>query len=427
MLPSSPPPPPLTVQKYGGSSVGSPERIRAVAKRVVKARRGGSDMVVVVSAMGDSTDDLLELAREVTQGEQAAVEHPREMDMLLTAGERISMALLAMAIRQEGERAVSMTGSQAAIITDEAHTAARITEVRADRVREALAQGNVVIVAGFQGVSRSREVTTLGRGGSDTTAVALAAALKADRCEIYTDVPGVYTGDPRKVKGARVIPEISYAEMLELASGGAQVMHARAIEIASRFDVDVWVGSSFEEDAGAGGTLITRTPRRMEELVLTGITAQRGQAKLIVRGFPAGMASVTAVLLALADAGVSVDMIAESAYADETSQLQVTVTEAQLADARAVVERVLGELGAGNVETKPGLSRVALVGSGMHQRPGVYARAFRTLLERGVDVSAVSTSGISITLWVPEARQDEAVSALHEAFTLELNGAAGAA
>lgn len=419
--------PPLIVQKYGGTSVGSPERIRAVARRVVEARRQGASMVVVVSAMGDTTDDLLELARQVTEGERAAVDHPREMDMLLTAGERISMALLAMAIRREGEQAVSMTGSQAAIITDEAHTAARITEVRADRVREALADGKIVIVAGFQGVSRAKEVTTLGRGGSDTTAVALAAALTASRCEIYTDVPGVYTADPRKVPDARVIPEISYAEMLELAAGGAQVMHGRAIEIASRYGVDVRVGSSFEADAGTGGTLITRAPRRMEELVLTGITAQGGQAKLILRGFPAGMASVTAVLVALADAGLSVDMIAEATEVDGRSQLQVTVAEAQLEASRQVAERVMGELGGGSAEARPGLSRVALVGSGMHQRPGVYARAFRTLLERGVEVSAVSTSGISITLWVPAAKQDEAVSALHDAFSLELAGATATA
>lgn len=352
-------PAPLTVHKYGGTSVGSPERIRAVAQRIVRARRAGSGMVVVVSAMGDSTDDLLALAREVTSGERAALDHPREMDMLLTAGERISMALLAMAIRAEGEGAVSMTGSQAAIITDEVHTAARITEVRADRVREALAQGNVVIVAGFQGVSRTREVTTLGRGGSDTTAVALAAALQADRCEIFTDVPGVYTADPRKVDGARVIPEISYPEMLELAAGGAQVMHPRAIEIASRYGVDVWVGSSFDESPEATGTLITRTPNRMEELVLTGITAQRGQARLLVRGYPAGMKSVTAVLVALAESGVSVDMIAEAAEPGGGTQLQVTVAEDQRTDAESVVRRVLGELGGGEVEGSGGLSRIS--------------------------------------------------------------------
>lgn len=374
--------------------------------------------------MGDTTDDLLVLARELTGGMRAALDHPREMDMLLTAGERISMALLAMAIRAEGVGAVSMTGSQAAIITDEAHTAARITEVRADRVREALQHGEVVIVAGFQGVSRTRQVTTLGRGGSDTTAVALAAALQADRCEIFTDVPGVYTADPRKVTTARIIPQISYPEMLELAAGGAQVMHPRAIEIASSYNVDVRVASSFEEGPEVGGTLITRKPQRMEELVLTGIASQPAQAKLTIRGYPTGMHSVTAVLVALAEGGVSVDMIAEAQEPGGEAQLQVTVAEAQVEEGERITREVLSRLGGGEVSISHGLSRLALVGRGMHQRPGVYARAFRTLLEREIDVSAVSTSGISINLWISGEREGEAVAALHDAFTLELAGQA---
>lgn len=415
---------PLLVQKFGGSSVASTDRIRAVAKRIAAARRAGNQMVVVVSAMGDTTDDLLVLARDLTGGMRAALDHPREMDMLLTAGERISMALLAMAIRSEGVGAVSMTGSQAAIITDEVHTAARITEVRADRVREALQHGEVVIVAGFQGVSRTKQVTTLGRGGSDTTAVALAAALRADRCEIFTDVPGVYTADPRKVNTARIIRQISYPEMLELAAGGAQVMHPRAIEIASRYNVDVRVASSFEEGPEVGGTLITRKPERMEELVLTGIASQPAQAKLTIRGYPAGMHSVTAVLVALAEGGVSVDMITEAQEPGGEAQLQVTVSEAQVQEGERITREVLAGLGGGEVSASSGLSRLALVGRGMHQRPGVYARAFRTLLEREIDVSAVSTSGISINLWVPGEREAEAVAALHDAFTLELAGQA---
>lgn len=413
---------PLLIQKYGGSSVATTDRIRAVAKRVAAARRAGNQLVVVVSAMGDTTDDLLALARDLTGGMRAALDHPREMDMLLTAGERISMALLAMAIRGEGVGAVSMTGSQAAIITDEAHTAARITEVRADRVREALQGGEVVIVAGFQGVSRTKQVTTLGRGGSDTTAVALAAALQADRCEIYTDVPGVYTADPRKVETARIIRQISYPEMLELAAGGAQVMHPRAIEIASRYNVDVRVASSFEEGPEIGGTLITRKPRPMEELVLTGIASQPEQAKLTLRGYPAGMHSVTAVLVALAEGGVSVDMITEAQEPGGGAQLQVTVAEAQVEEGERIIVEVLRRLGGGEVSASPGLSRLALVGRGMHQRSGVYARAFRTLLDRQIDVSAVSTSGISINLWIPGKREAEAIAALHDAFTLELAG-----
>jgi aspartate kinase len=412
---------PLIVQKYGGTSVGTPERIQAVARRVAEARRRGDQLVVVVSAMGDSTDELVDLAARVTGGPAAALRHPREMDMLLTAGERISMALVAMAIREQGEQARSMTGSQAAIITDEVHTAARITEVRADRVREGLEAGEVVIVAGFQGVSTTREITTLGRGGSDTTAVALAVALEADRCEIYTDVPGIYTADPRRVPGARIIPEISHREMLELASAGAQVMHARAVEIAGKYGVDLWVRSSFEDGAdGPSGTLVTRTPRRMEELVVTGIASQSGQAKVVLRGMPPGMRTATAVLVALAEAGVSVDMISEAAESDERSQLQLSVSEAQLEKAEEVCEAVCRGMGGQGLVVQRGLTRLALVGSGMHHRPGVYARAFRALLEEEVEVFAVSTSGISITLLVLSEKEEPALRALHGAFELEI-------
>jgi aspartate kinase len=410
----------LLVQKYGGTSVGSPERIRAVAARVAAARRRGDAVVVAVSAMGHTTDELVALAGEVTGSDRPDALHPRETDMLLSAGERISMALLAMAIRGEGVDARSLTGSQAAIITDRAHTAARIVEVRADRVRAALEEGAVPIVAGFQGVSTGREITTLGRGGSDTTAVALACALEADRCEIYTDVDGVYTCDPRRVPGARVIPEISHAEMLEMASSGAQVMHARAVDMAARFGMDVRVLSSFTEPgAPPRGTLITLEPTPMEEMVLTGIASARDFAKLVARGLPAGMETPTEILGALADAGVSVDMVAEAPEGDGRVLLQLTLREEDLPAAR----RVLGETaerlgGGGRLEERTGLSRIALVGSGMHGRPGVYARAFRTLRDAGVEVEAVSTSSISITLLVPSAGEDRALRALHEGFAL---------
>jgi aspartate kinase len=416
----------LIVQKYGGTSVGTPDRIRAVAERVAAARRRGDDLVVVVSAMGDATDDLLALAAQVVGQERLAQRHPRELDMLLTAGERISMALLAMAIGEEGVTAVSLTGSQAAIITDEEHTAARIREVRADRVREVLERGEVAIVAGFQGVSHSREITTLGRGGSDTSAVALAVALQADRCEIFTDVPGIFTADPRRVPEARVISEISFEEMLELASAGAQVMHARAIEIAAKFGVDVWVGSSFTDgEEAAPGTLITRKPQRMEELALTGITSQKGHSKLVLRHLPPGMSTATAVLVALAEAGVSVDMISEARDPDGQAQLQVTVSEPQLEEAVRVCGGVARAMGGREVETQRGLTRVAMVGSGMNQRPGVYARAFRALLAEEIEVVAVSTSGISITVLVAADREDAALRALHRAFELELVGDGG--
>jgi aspartate kinase len=415
----------LIVQKYGGTSVGTPERIRSVARRVVAARRRGDDLVVVVSAMGDTTDDLLVLAAEVTGSTAAAQKHPREMDMLLTTGERISIALLAMAIRDAGEEALSFTGSQAAIITDDIHTAARITEVRADRLRTELERGRIVIVAGFQGVSRGREITTLGRGGSDTTAVALAAALGAGQCQIFTDVDGVYTADPRRVPTARRIPEIGYEEMIELASAGAQVMHPRAVEIGAKFGLEIRVLSSFDgEDSStsAGGTLITRTPRGMEELALTGITSARGQAKLVLRSLPAGLRASTEALVRLAEAGVSVDMISEALDSNDRSQLHITVAEDVLSTAQAICDQVIAELGGQGMEIRNGLTRVALVGSGMHGRPGVFARTFRTLLEAGIDVHAVSTSAISITLLIPSDREEDALPLLHSAFELERRG-----
>jgi aspartate kinase len=409
----------LIVQKYGGTSVGSPERIRAVARRVAEARRRGHDLVVVVSAMGDTTDDLTTLAGLVTSRERPQQEHPREMDMLLTAGERIAAALLTMAIREEGLEARSFTGSQAAIITDTAHTAARIREVRADRVREALDDGCIAIVAGFQGVSTEREITTLGRGGSDTTAVALAAALGAGECEIYTDVDGVYTADPRRVEGARVIRELTHAEMLEMAANGAQVMHGRAVDIGDRFGVDIRVLSSFVEGDSAGrGTLITQRARTMEELVVTGVAPKGGQAKLVLRGLEPGMRTQTLLLEALAGAGVSVDMVNESFEADGRMQLQLTVPDDAAGRAEQVLRQALEPLGGGHLAAHPGLSRIALVGNGMTGRPGVYARAYRALLDAGVEVQGVSTSSISITVLVRTEQETAAVQALHAAFGL---------
>jgi aspartate kinase len=423
----------LLVQKYGGTSVGTPERIRAVAARVARARRRGDDVVVVVSAMGHTTDELVELAETVTGQADCAGEHPREMDMLLSAGERISMALLAMAIREEGLDARSLTGSQAAIITDETHTAARVVDVRADRVRETLEQGCVAIVAGFQGVSTTREITTLGRGGSDTTAVALARALRADRCEIYTDVDGIFTCDPRRVPDARIVPQISHDEMVELAQSGAQVMHARAVDLGAREPaLDIRVLSSFVDgpraDDPARGTLITEHPMAMEDQVVTGIASSRGYAKLIVQGLPRGMRTPTDLLVALADAGVSVDMVTESPDADGSVLLQLTVREDDLPQAREIAAEVAGRLGGGGaMEERTGLSRLALVGRGMSGRPGVYARAFRTLMEAGVQVEAISTSSISITLLVPAEQEDDALRALHAGYALGAGAEAPAA
>ena len=421
----------LIVQKYGGTSVGTPERIRAVAARVARARRRGDDVVVVVSAMGHQTDELVALAQQVTGDDHPGAEHPRELDMLLTAGERISMALLAMAIREQDVDARSLTGSQAAIITDARHTAARIVEVRADRVRDAVREGCVAIVAGFQGVSTTREITTLGRGGSDTTAVALACALQADRCEIYTDVDGVFTADPRRVPAARPVAEVSHGEMLELASSGAQVMHARAVDIGARFHMDIRVLSSFvddpDDDETARGTLITRTPRRMEELVITGLATEPGQCKLLLHGFPQGMDAPTELLSALAEAGLSIDMVSEAPEPDGRVLLQLTLEEEILADVRRVAEEVSRRVGGGAVEEQTGLSRIAMVGSGMLGRPGVYARIFRLLRDAGVEVETVSSSSISITLLVPSGQEDLALRTLHAGFEMERAAAEPAA
>lgn len=407
----------LVVQKYGGTSVGTPERIRNVARRVARERKAGNDVVVVVSAMGDATDDLVALADRVTTG--AKRRHPREFDMLLTAGERIAMALVAMAIRDCGCDAVSMTGSQAAIITDEAHTGARIAEVRAARVQEALDQGRVVIVAGFQGVSRTREVTTLGRGGSDTTAVALAAALDAGRCDIFTDVDGIFSADPRRIPDARLIEEIDYEAAIELATAGAQVMHPRAVEIAARYSVPVRVRNSFREEADYRGTLITRRPRVMEELALTGLASEGGNARVTLRGLPANMNAVAALLNRLATSAVSVDLVHFFDRPDGRRQIQITVDEGdQLDEATRVAGELVEELGGEGVETETGLSRVALIGSGMHGTPGVYARAFEVLVEDGVEVLALSTSSISITFLVHTRDEDRTLQLLHRAFGL---------
>ena len=405
----------LIVQKYGGTSVGTPERIRIVAERVAAARRAGAEVVVVVSAMGHTTDELTALAAQVTP--DARRSHPRELDMLLTAGERITMALVAMAIRDCGIEAISLTGSQAAIITDGTHTGARIEEVRTERVREELGRGRVVIIAGFQGVSRAREVTTLGRGGSDTTAVALGAALSAYRCDIFTDVDGVYTADPRRVPDARVLAEVDYDDMVELAASGAQVMHPRAVEIGARFNVPLRVLSSFSS-SDTGGTLITRRKNRMEGLVLTGLASAGGQAKLTVRGLPPTMHAMTTIMSALAGERISVDTLTPADRADGRRQLQITVHESDIDRAVELCRGLLPQLGGESVDAQRGLSKVTLVGSGMTGLPGVYARSLEALLAGGIEVHAVGTSSVSISFLVDSALEDRTLQALHTAFDL---------
>jgi len=407
----------LVVQKFGGTSVGSPERIRAVARRVCDAKGHGHDVVVVVSAMGHTTDELVTLAAQVTP--DARRSHPREMDMLLTSGERIAMALLAMAIRDCGSEAISLTGSQAAIITDNTHMGARILEVRADRIREEIAHQRIVIVAGFQGISRSKEVTTLGRGGSDTTAVALAAVLDAERCDIFTDVEGIFTADPRRVPDARVLREVDYDDMVELASSGAQVMHPRAVEIGARYNVPIRVLSSFRNDEH--GTLIlrrTRTMAPMEGLVLTGLASAAGQAKVTVRGLPPSMEAMTKIMSALAAATVSVDTLTPADRPDGRREVQVTIHEADLPQATEICERLSKEMGGESVDSKTGLTKVTLVGSGMTGMPGVYARALEALLAAGVDVHGIGTSSVSISFLVDAGKEDQTLQSLHAAFDL---------
>ena len=393
--------------------MGSPDRIRQVARRVADEARAGNRVVVVVSAMGHTTDELVSLAAQVSP--DARRNHRRELDMLLTAGERITMALTAMAIRDCGLEAISLTGSQAAIITDGTHTGARIEEVRADRVRTELDAGRVVIVAGFQGVSRAREVTTLGRGGSDTTAVALAAALGAERCDIFTDVDGIYTADPRRVPDARILPEIHYDDMIELAASGAQVMHPRAVEIGARYNVPIRVLSSFRD--GGDGTLIHRRTR-MEGLELTGLASAGGQVKLTVRSLPPTMDALTAIMSALAAEGISVDMMTHADRSDGRRQMQLTISESDLERGREILEDLAPRIGGDGVDVAPNLSKVTLVGSGMTGMPGVYARALEALRAAGVEVHAQGTSSVSIAFLVDADAEDRTLQSLHEAFDL---------
>jgi aspartate kinase len=407
----------LIVQKFGGSSVGTPERIVRVARRIAAAKHEGQDVVTVVSAMGDATDDLVALAAAVAP--EARRRHPREMDMLLTAGERIAMALVAMAVREQGVEALSFTGSQAAIITDELHTGAHIQEIRAERIREELRKGRVVIVAGFQGVSRKREITTLGRGGSDTTAVALAVALGAERCDIYTDVDGVYTADPRRVRGARRLDRIAWGEMAELATSGARVMHPRAVEIGARYGMPIRVRSSFRDDDDEG-TLITGRDQMqpMEGMVLTGLAADGGYARLTLRGLPPTMEATTRALEAFGAGGLSLDMVTVSEQADERRQLELTLREDAVPEGEALALELVRELGASGVSVRRGLTRIAMVGSGMHDRPGVYAQEFAALCNAGVAVHTVSSSAISIQVLVDSEQETTALQALHDAFEL---------
>lgn len=400
----------LVVQKYGGTSVGDADRIRIVARRVAERRRAGDDVVVIVSAMGDTTDDLLALAAEVSPNQ-----HPREMDMLLTAGERISMALLSMAIQDQGVRALSLTGSQAGILTDTAHGEAKITDIRPFRVEEALAEGTVVIVAGFQGVSpTTKEVTTLGRGGSDATAVAMAAALRADACEIYTDVDGVFSADPRVLPAARRLDEVSFDEMLELAGAGAKVLMPRAVEFGMRFGVPLYVASSFHD--GPGTWVKEKT---MEQAIVRGIAHDTAAAKLTVHGVPDRPGVAAALFEPLAAAGINVDMIVQNVSDSGITDISFTVPRQHAGAAHRIAAEMVTGVEAQGVDIDDSIARLSIVGSGMRAHPGVAATMFRVLADAGVNIGMISTSAIRVSCVIPAADVDRAVQVLHTAFGLD--------
>ena len=404
----------LVVQKFGGSSVADPVRIKRVAGIVAGEKNKGNQVVVVVSAMGKTTDSLVALAKEIN-----STPSEREMDMLMATGEQVSMALLAMALHGMGVDAESFTGAQVGIITDNKHTKARIKEISGERIFKALKEGKVVIVAGFQGVDGEDNITTLGRGGSDTTAVAIAAAIKADVCDIYTDVDGVYTADPRIVKDARKLDVITYDEMLELASAGAKVMHSRSIEFAKKYGIVVHVRTSFEP--GVIGTYIQEEgDNKMEEPIIRGVTANKNEAKVSVIGVPDHPGIAARLFQALSEANINVDMIIQNMAANNATDISFTVPKDDLKKAIGVSDQILKPLGAKGQISDDKIAKISIVGVGMKSHCGVAAKMFGALSEKGINIQMISTSEIKISVVIDQAKADEAVIALHDAFELGL-------
>ena len=408
----------LIVQKYGGSSVADAEGLKRVANRIVATKRAGHQVVVVVSAMGDTTDELIDLANQVSP-----LPNGRELDMLLTAGERISMALLAMAIGNLGNEARSFTGSQAGVITTSAHGRARIIDVTPSRITEALKEGAIAIVAGFQGISQdTNDVTTLGRGGSDTTAVALAAALEADVCEIYTDVDGIFSADPRVVPAAKKLKTVTYDEMLELAASGAKVLHLRCVEYARRYDMPIHVRSSFSNNEGTwvvkdhpeGGT-------DMEQAIIAGIAHDKSEAKITVVGVPDRTGTAARIFQAIADADVNIDMIVQnvSAAATGLTDISFTLPKTEGAAATAILQRIQGEIGFQSIQYDDQIGKLSLIGAGMRSHPGVTATFFASLAEAGVNIEMISTSEIRISIVCRATDLENGVRAAHTAFELD--------
>src|SRR5689334_4581088 len=409
-------PAPTVVMKFGGTSVANAERLKRAAQRIVAQREHGNRVVAVLSARGKTTDELIAMAEEISP-------HPdrREMDMLLSTGERISCALCAMAINDLGHRAISLTGSQAGIVTDTSHTKARILDVRADRIREALDEDRIVLVAGFQGVSTSRDVTTLGRGGSDTTAVALAAAVEAAVCEIYTDVAGVFTADPRIVPDARKLAVVSFEEMLEMAASGAKVLQLRSVEYARNHDVRIHCRSSFEDGPG---TFVLGEDETMERPLVTAVTHSTEEARISLLGVPDRPGAAAAIFSALADAGCNIDTIIQNEPLEEgrSAEVSFTIMQEDLSDAQVALSPVATNLGIERIDTDQQIGKVSIVGAGMRSHPGVAAKVFQTLAHEGINIEMISTSPIKISCVIRSDAVPQAVQALHSAFDLGAGG-----
>ena len=400
---------------YGGTSVADPERMRNVARHIAATKAQDNQLVIVVSAMGKATDNLLDLARQVSSAPTG-----REMDMLLTTGERISMSLLCMALQDLGVDAMSFTGSQVGIITDTVHGRAKILEIKGDRVREALSEGKVAVVAGFQGVSTAKEITTLGRGGSDTTAVALAAALKADVCEIYTDVTGVFTADPRIVPQARKLKHLEFDEMLEMAGAGSKVLALRSVEFARNHNVPIHVRSSFTWEQGTWVTSeVRKGEQNMEEPIISGVVHDASDAKITVLGVPDQPGVSAALFEPLASANVNVDMIVQNTSTAGTTDISFTLPKTDVANAQPIVERIAKQVGATGVTQDTNIAKISLVGAGMKSSPGIAAKMFRVLADNNVNIEMISTSTIRISVVVAAPMLEKAVRSLHTAFDLD--------
>ncbi len=402
----------LIVQKYGGTSVGNPERIKNVARRVVRTKEEGHDVVVVVSAMSGETDKLINLANQVSESPD-----PREMDMLVSTGERVTIALLAMAIQSLGHRAQSFTGRQAGIISDSVHTKARIEKITGERLKHALKDGKIAVVAGFQGITEtSDDVTTLGRGGSDLSAVAVAAALKADLCDIYTDVDGVYTTDPNMVPQARKLDKISYDEMLELASLGAKVLQTRSVEFAKKYNVPVRVLSSFNDNPG---TLVTKEDSDMEKVVVSGVAYDKNQVKVTVQGVPDKPGVAAKIFNTISENNVVVDMIIQNIGEGGLTDMSFTVPKTDSKKIVEVMKKVVAEIGAKNVNVKEEIAKVSIVGVGMRSHSGVAARMFAAMAKEGINIMMISTSEIKISIVIDAKYTELAVRVLHETFEMD--------